>query len=182
MVILVYNIIMLDIYKWSVLITAIFWTSFGLFAFIKNHRDFSAKLFALLSVSFALWSYSVFFLLTSTNTESAFFFSRLLACAAPFMVIFYFHWALSVVNVHKNRKLVICLCYLLNLIFFYFILTDSSFISDARPVMFFPFWPVAGSNYIYFLLFGYGLVILYSTYELIKGYLNSRGDKKHQIM
>ena len=173
---------MLDIYKWSVLITAIFWTSFGLFAYIKNHKDFATKLFALLSLSFALYSYSWFFLLRSTDYASAFFFSRLLACAAPFIVIFYLHWALTVVDVHRKRKFIIALCYLVNFVFFYFILTNSSYIADVRQVMFFPFWPIAGHNYIYFLVFGYGVAIFYSVYELIKGYLNSSGDKKHQII
>lgn len=173
---------MLDIYKWSVLITAIFWTSFGIFAYIKNHKDFSTRLFALLSVSFATYSYSWFFLLRTTDAESAFFFSRILACAAPFIVIFYLHWAFSVLNIHNKRKLVIFLCYVINVIFFFFILIDPSYISDVKPIMFFPFWPVAGHNYVFFLVFGYGLTICYSVYELIKGYQNSNGDKKHQII
>lgn len=171
---------MLDIYTWSVLITGIFYTSFGIFAYVKN-RDLPTRLFAFVSISFAVWSYSWFFLLRSDNLESAIVFSKLLTFGATFIPIFYLHWVLSIVDLHKRRKVLLVLGYIITSLFAFLSFTDF-YISGVRPILFFSFWPIAGPAFTLFILVGYVGMVFYALFELARGYKKSVGDKRHQII
>lgn len=171
---------MLEIYTWSVLITGIFFTSFGAFAYVKNSRDVSTKYFALLSAAFAVWSYAWFLLLASKDAVTALSFSKILAFGATFIPIFYLSWVLSVLEIKEKRKHLIFFGYVITFIFALLSLTDF-YIPGVRPILFFPFWPVAGSGFTAFIVFGYIGLVLYALIELIRGFLHHTGDKKYQI-
>jgi len=95
---------MLDIYTWSVLIVAVFFTVFGSFSYLRNRKELMNKLFALLSLAFAMWSYTWFaLLLTRENEQIAFLWARLLNIGAIFIPIFYFHWVLSLLDLQKKK-------------------------------------------------------------------------------
>ena len=51
---------MIEIFKWLVLISATFFTIFGCFAYWRNRQEIANKLFGLLSIAFAVWSYGWF--------------------------------------------------------------------------------------------------------------------------
>jgi signal transduction histidine kinase len=170
---------MLDIYTWSVLITGIFYTSFGIFAYVKN-RELSTRLFTFVSITFAVWSFSWFLLLKTNNPESAIVFAKLLTFGATFIPIFYLHWALSIVDLHKKRKVLLFFGYIITLVFSVLSFTDL-YISGVRKILFFSFWPIAGPAFTLFIFVGYFGMVLYALVELIKGYRNNTGDKKYQI-
>jgi len=88
---------MIEIFKWLVLISATFFTIFGCFAYWRNRQEIANKLFGLLSIAFAVWSYGWFeVLLIKDNQELAFFWSRVLIFGATFIPVFYLHWILII--------------------------------------------------------------------------------------
>lgn len=169
-----------EIYIWSVLITGFFFTSFGLFAFIKSPKELSARLFALLSLAFAVWSYSWFFLLISKNQSEAIFWAKMLTFGATFIPIFYLHWSLSVLSINNKRKFIIILGYVVTVLFAIASYSDK-YIADVAPILFFKYWPVAGPVFSLFIFFGYFGLVLYSAIELFLGYSKSTDQKKYQI-
>ena len=172
---------MLDIYTWSVFITGVFFTSFGLFAFIKNYRDLSTKTFALLSLAFAIWSFSWFILLyIKDDLVTAIFFAKLLAFGATFIPVFYLHWALAVLEIHKKRTKLLVFSYIVTFFFASLSYTDL-YVPGVRSILFFKYWPIAGPGYTIFIIFGYFGLILYAVAELVYGFKVAKGEKKYQI-
>ncbi|MFH1551863.1 MAG: histidine kinase dimerization/phospho-acceptor domain-containing protein, partial [bacterium] len=172
---------MLEIYTWSVLITGIFFTSFGVFVYLKNKKDLSNKLFGLLSLAFAVWCYAWFaLLLVKSNQEMAIFWAKFLNLGAIFIPIFYLHWVLSVLNLHKRKKYLLALGYI---IIFLFAINSfsSSYIKGVHSMFFFPFWPTAGPLYKWFLIFGYFGMVGYAFLKLIREIGKQEGEKKYQI-
>ena len=172
---------MLDVYTWSVLIAAIFFTVFGFFTYAKNRKELVNKLFGLLSLVFAIWSYAWFaLLLTRESSELAFFWARLLNAGATLIPIFYLHWVLSVLGLHKKKRYLIATGYVITLLFFIFSFSEN-YIKGVHSVFFFPFWPTAGPLYKWFLIFGYLGIVGYAFYLLIREFKKSRGEKRYQI-
>ena len=172
---------MLGIYTWSVLITGIFFTSFGIFAYLKNKKDLSNKLFGLLSLAFAIWCYAWFaLLLVKSNQEMAIFWAKFLNLGAIFIPIFYLHWVLSVLNLHKRKKYLLILGYII--IFLFAINSFSpSYIKGVHSIFFFPFWPTAGPLYKWFLIFGYFGMVGYAFFKLIREIGKQEVEKRYQI-
>ena len=172
---------MLDIYTWSVLIVAVFFTVFGSFSYLRNRKELMNKLFALLSLAFAMWSYTWFaLLLTRENEQIAFLWARLLNIGAIFITIFYFHWVLSILDLHKKKKILVISGYLVTLLFFVLSFSDK-YVTGVHSILSFPFWPTAGPLYKWFLIFGYLCMVGYSLYLLFKAFNKSEGEKKYQI-
>lgn len=173
---------MLGIYTWSVLITGIFFTSFGVFAYLNNKRELSNRLFGLLSLAFAIWCYAWFALLfVKEDVGSAYFWAKILNLGATLIPIFYMHWILSVLNLAQKKKYLIIGGYLLTFIFIIFNHSDF-FIEGVHQALFFPFWPTPGPLYKWFLLFGYLGMAGYAFIELIKESFKASGEKKYQII
>jgi len=173
---------MLEIYKWSVLITAIFFTSFGGFAFYRNPKDSRSRMFALVSVAFALWSYSWFGLLNDPASEDrAVFFAKLLNLGAIFIPIFYLHWVQITLDMKGTfDKVFLFLGYLITTGFVFFSFSDL-FISGVRSIGVFKYWPVAGPIYTIFILTNYLGFVLYSFIELVINYFRTNNDNKYTI-
>ena len=171
---------MLEIYTWSVFITGLFFTSFGAFAYFRNPRALTTRMFALLSVAFAVWSYSWFAMLLSKNYEQAILFSKLLNFGATFIPIFYLHWVLAVVGFTRSRTILLGLGYAITFVFAALSLTDL-YIVDVRPVLDFPYWPVGGWVYILYVLIGYVGFVSYSIVRLVQKFKQTEGVEKHQI-
>ena len=135
----------------------------------------------MLSLAFAMWSYAWFaLLLTRDNEQIAFLLARLLNVGAIFIPIFYFHWVLSLLDLHKKKKILIISGYILTLFFFVISFFDK-YVTGVHSILFFPFWPTAGPMYKWFLIFGYLGMVGYSFYLLLKVFNKSEGEKKYQI-
>lgn len=173
---------MLDIYQSAIIITAIFFTGFGVFAIWNNKKDIQVRLFALLSIAFAIWSYSWFGLLSiSESPNTALFFARLLNFGATFIPIFFLHWVFVSTNEEKRNHLLIILGYLVTFVFAVFSFTDL-YIPGVRSISIFPYWPIAGVLYTYFIIIGYIGFIITGLILLINGFIKSNGEKRKRIV
>jgi signal transduction histidine kinase len=160
---------MFDIYQSSILIAALFFTGFGGFAVWKDHRDQQTRLFALMTLAFAIWIYSWFGLLRIgvDNSDTALLFARLLNFGAIFIPVLFLHWVLTIVGQArlKEGKMLLWICYAITAYFATFSFSDL-YVSGTRSTPIFQYWPVAGPLYPYFVAIGYigfvviGLVIL----------------------
>lgn len=172
---------MLGVYTWLVFVSAVLFTGFGLFAYTKNKTDLSNQLFGLLSLGFALWGFSWFgMLVIGENQLFALFFARLLNLGATLIPVFYLHWVLVVLDIHKRRKIILIISYIFTLFFALFSFSDF-YITGVQKTFFFPFWPIAGFLHPIFLIFGYIGIVGYAIWELLKCFRNTSGEKKYQI-
>ncbi len=171
---------MLEIFTWSVFITGLFFTSFGIFAYLRNPHATTTRMFGLLSIAFAIWSYSWFGMLLSKSYESALFFAKLLNFGATLIPIFYLSWVVAVVGFTRPRKIILVIGYVITIIFGILSFTDL-YVSDVRPILDFPYWPVGGPAYFIYVIIGYFGFILYSVWELLKKFFRSSGVEKYQI-
>ncbi len=173
---------MFDIYQSSVIITAIFFTGFGAFAFWNDRKDISVRLFALLSLAFATWSYSWFALLNiSGDQTTALFFARLLNLGATFIPIFFLHWVLVTLERQIRLRILIYSGYFITIAFALFSFTDF-YVPAVRSISIFPYWPVAGPLYILFIIIGYLGIFLSGLIFLIHGYINATEEKRNKII
>lgn len=173
---------MLEVFKWLVFVAATFFTSFGLFAYFKNKKALSNRLFGLLSFVFAMWSF-FWFAMLSVEQDSvwALVWAQLLNIGATLIPVVYMHWIISFFDLAKKRKIVLALGYLITLFFLAFGLSPL-YVKGTHSAYFFPFWPTAGPMYKWFLVFGYALMAGYGLFLLIKNYFRSSGERKYQIL
>jgi len=172
---------MFDIYKWSVLIASTLFTTFGFFAYWRNRQDKSNRLFGLLSLVFAVWSYFWFIMLVfGKDAGSATLWARCLNLGATLIPVVYFHWILSFLNLYKKYRFFLIGGYLVTLFFSVFSFSGI-YISGVHQVAFFPFWPTAGPLYKWFLFLGYFALVGFSSYLLIKEFFANQGERKYQI-
>ncbi len=144
-----------EIYTKLIFLVGLSFTSFGLLAYTRIPRTFSNKLFGLLSISFALWSFSWFFMLVYAQNDSvALFWARTLNFGAVWIPIFYSHWLLSLLGLQTRRRVLIICGYSISLIFSLFAFTPF-FIKGVHPIFFFPVWPDPGILYIWFIGIAY---------------------------
>ena len=177
-------VVALYFYAIGILLAGALNTLFGFSVYIKNKKNISGITYALLSLAFAVWCYSWFaMLLVSKNESLALFFARLLNFGAVFIPSFYFHWVLSILGIEKENKRNIIACYFIT-IFFAALSWSHYFIQGVHSVLFFPYWPSAGSIYIFYLIFGYLTFPVYGVHLLFKNLRNlDKNDisRKNQI-
>jgi len=172
---------MLDIYQSAVIIAAFFFTGFGSFAVWKNQSDPQARHFALLALAYAVWIFSWFGLLKmESDMYMALFFARLLNLGATFIPVLFLHWVYKAVSVKKKYNIFLYFCYALTLFFASFSFSDL-YISGVRSISVFPYWPVAGPLYIYFIVIGYVGFILSGLILLVYNYFRSSGQVRYRI-
>lgn len=172
---------MLTIYTLSVLMTGSLFVGFGLFVYFKNRQELSNKLFGLLSLGFAIWSYAWFtMLILNKDGEIALFFARLLNFGAILIPIFYLHWILSFLGIHKDKKYSLVFGYIITLLFVSFSFSPL-YIKGVHSVSFFKFWPTAGPLYKWFLVLGYLTMVGFALYELGKEFTKKDGERRYQI-
>ena len=80
---------------------------------------------------------------------------------------------------NKEKKTIISFCYVLS--FFFFLLNFSPLmVKSVTSIMYFPYWPEAGSMYSVFLLFFFTCAV-YSIYLLFKSLRRAGGVKQNQL-
>ncbi|MBZ9571936.1 hypothetical protein KJA15_01180 [Patescibacteria group bacterium] len=173
---------MLYFYAIGVLIAGAVNTFFGCMVYFRNKKALPNILYGFLSLAFAVWCYAwvAMMLLVNENVGLAYFLARLLNLGAIFIPIFYFHWVLSVLGITKEKKKIIILGYVVTFVFTIFSWT-SLYIKGVHPILFFPYWPTAGSLYKWYLIFGYFTFVFYGLYLLLKYFIKTTGDRKNQI-
>lgn len=153
---------------------------FGLIVFLNNPKKLVNKTFGLMTFSLAIWSFAYGLWQLAQDKESALIYTRILSIGSTFIPIFFLHWIFALLNLQEKRKTVLALGYILTLIFLSFSLTPL-YVKDVIPRLSFLWWPQAGIVYNFYLAFGYGGLIGYAGYELIRIYKKTEGHLKEQI-
>ena len=170
----------MDIYIIISFINGLVALIFGFLIFSKNWKNKINYTFFLMSVSFAIWSFSYSRWLSVNTSTEALFWSKMLNFGATFIPIFYLHWILSILGITKEKKGILIFGYFITLFFSFFSFTPA-YISSVAPVRDFLYWPQAGFLYVIFLVVGYFGLVGYGLKELLKARKNSDPEKTHQI-
>lgn len=171
----------IDVYILLVLLTGVFFVGFGVFAYLRNPGEISTKIFALLSLSFAIWCFAWYLLLAvDTGPENALTLARLLVAGSTLIPIFFLHWVLLILGLQKKRILVLYFGYIVTALFLCFSFSDL-YVSGLREYGFFQYWPVAGPMHLASLVVCYFFLIGYALLELVRGFVKRRGEDKHQV-
>src|SRR4030042_4733903 len=170
----------MEIFAISGLINALVALGLGVFIISHSWRDKINQLYFLIVVAITIWSLSYWQWLSSDNSETALFWVRMLSIGSTLIPVFYFHWIVSLLGIFKKEKYSVISVYLISFLFLLFSFSDL-FIKGVRQKLFFPFWPDPGIIYHFYLFFVYFLVVIYSTFLLIKNYKISSKEKKGQI-
>lgn len=173
---------MIGIYTWAVLITGIFFTGFGVFVYLKNPKALYNSLFGLLSLAFAIWSYGWYLLITGGGNETTLLlFARILILGSTFIPVIFLHWVLSVLDLHKKRKFLLFLSYLITLFFASFSFSNLYIVGVYKTELGL-YWPISGPYYSIFLIIGYGCFVLYAIFELLRHLHKEQGEKRYQMV
>ncbi|MBA7539012.1 hypothetical protein ES705_31290 [subsurface metagenome] len=73
----------------SCLITAVIALVLGLFVYLKNRKQFTNKIWCLLSISIFVWEFAYFMLLVSIDKGKALLWTRVLYCGATLIPVFF---------------------------------------------------------------------------------------------
>lgn len=164
----------------SALLNAFVSSLLGFVIIFKNRKELINRLFLGLSVSVVFWSLSYWRWMSSNTYNDALFWSRLLSVGSLFIPIFYFHWIITFLDQNKNHKKIIKIVYLFGLTTL--CLSFSKwFIPAVEPKLFFPFWPIPGILYHFYLIFIYLGLIFYSLFLLWQKYRKTQESEKSRI-
>jgi len=170
---------MLIVYSLSVLLAGVLFTGFGVLVFYKKGKKLANKLFGILTLSYAVWSFAWFIMLLAKNPQTALFLAKLLNFGATLIPLFYFHWILVLLGLQKKRRIVISIGYIITLVFL-FISFSKFYISGTHSIYFIPYWPTPGLLYKWFIyivyigMFGYALCELLRVLKRASGFLRSQ--------
>ena len=170
----------MNFYALTGLINCISATLFGLLVFLKDHKKRLNQIFALMTLSIVIWSFSYWRWLVAVDKPDAFFWVKMLSIGSTLIPIFYLHWILVLLEIEKYKKKVLILGYLITIIFLSFNFSPL-FIKDVQPILSFAWWPKPGLLYHFYLLFDYIGLIGYGLYQLIKNYRIKVGYQRAQI-
>ncbi len=169
----------MNLYALSGLINGIATSILGCFVFLKNRKGIINKTFGIFTISMGVWSYSYFLWMIAGNETAALFWSRALMVGAIFIPASYLHFVFALLNIHKEKKLTILFCYIFS--FLFFILNFSPLmVRNVTSIMYFRYWPEAGSIYSVFLLFFF-ICAIYSIYLLFKSFRRAVGVTRNQL-
>ena len=165
-------------YAFSALFNFLTSSILGGFVLFKNGRNRTHRAFVTFAATVALWSLAYYFWQVAADAPSALFWCRALMAGAIFIPVTYLHFVLRLLNI-PNRKGFLIASYSL---FGGFLLLDLTplFVSHVEPLLNFPFWPIAGPSFAFFLPLWY-LYVVYSTYLLFKKYQTSAGIRRLQL-
>lgn len=154
-------------------------TWFGIVGIKKRKEGFLYQIFAALNFTLAYWSYSYFFWLISNNYSTALFWVGNLSLGANFIPIIYLHWIVSLLKLNKRFGFFIRVGYLITFLFSLFSFSHY-YVKDLYSFSTFSFWPVAGSLYIYYIIFlyigiaGFALLLLITAIIKMKGIIRTQ--------
>ena len=176
---------MLSFFSISGFVNGITFAVLGLLVLLNNPKRKLNRLYALFSFSVVFWaiSYGIWNLPQILSAkESALFWTRMLNFGSAFIPILFSHWCLTFLDIEKEKKnkTILTLGYLATLIFALFAFTPY-YVSHVEPKLFFPYWPMPGVLYHFYLLICWGALLGYMFYRLYKAHKTASGYKREQV-
>jgi len=114
------------------------------------------------------------------NYTDALFWTRMLSIGSTFIPIFFLHWILLLIGKVKAKKFLLSGGYLITAIFLFFSFSPL-FIKTVEPRFGFPFWPVPGILYHFYVVFSYISLLGYGIYQLFIYYHQAAGHLRAQM-
>src|SRR3989344_3446563 len=113
----------MNIFAISALLNFILSAFLGIIVFFRNPRKQLYFSFLLLNIAIAIWSFGYFFWQTSDQYGVALFWVQVLTVGSNLVPPTMLHWAFALLNLHKKRKALIILVYLISFICTLFVAT-----------------------------------------------------------
>jgi len=150
------------------------------FVLHKNSRRRLNRLWALVSLSVALWSASLFMITISDTTSGANFWNHVLYFGAVFVPVFYYHFLLVLLGIEHEQTRSLRIYYGIGILFL--ILNFSPwFLTGIEETSGFEYWFTVEAGWAYYLFFAYFIyLILLSFYYLGTKYKTLTGYVRHQ--
>ncbi|TSC73228.1 MAG: two-component system, NtrC family, nitrogen regulation sensor histidine kinase GlnL [Parcubacteria group bacterium Gr01-1014_70] len=161
----------MELFAISGLVNALVAVGFGVLVFSKNWRERQNQIFLLMTAALAVWGFSYWRWLSSSDAETALFWVRILAVGSVFIPVFFLDWVTVLLQRGKKLRDFVALAYLGSVAVSAFALTDH-FIAGIGPKLWFPFWPDAGALYSIYIVVLYIGVVLWSVHALYHEWRN----------
>ncbi|MDD5347260.1 MAG: histidine kinase N-terminal 7TM domain-containing protein, partial [Candidatus Omnitrophica bacterium] len=159
---------MIYFYAISGLISGFIATAFGFFTFSKNPKSAVNRTYGLLSLGIAVWGYAYFFWPLSQENRSHFLLSfQMLHLGAILIAPSFLAFILAFLGLHKQKKNLIRLAFLVAAIFAYLDFTPLFIQKLIVPRYFFKLWARPGIAYHLYLVF-WSLCVVYPWLLLLK--------------
>lgn len=140
--------------------------------------------FSALALVTGFWSFGYWMWLSQyTSQDSAIFWLKFLTFGSIWIPILFLHWVsllLKDLIVKKVNKSVLVVAYVLGILFTLLNFTPL-LINGVQHKLYFNFWPNAGPLYIFYIIFVYFGLSLYTGTILIKSFYKSSGLIRNQI-
>ena len=177
----------MNIFAISGLVNGIVAITFGILVISKNCRDRANQIFFFMTLSLAVWAFSYWQWLLSTNYDAAILWVRILSIGSLFIPVFFYHWVILLINGKTGiNKIVLWLAYITAVIILFFA-RSNLFIAGLEKKSSFIFWPNPGSVYDVYFSYVYVGLITYTLYLLLRAYpkeldQNKRGQLLYVIL
>ena len=173
----------MEIFAISGLVNGIIATTFGVMVISKNWRELGNRIYFLMTMSLALWSFSYWQWLLTDSHDIALYWVKILSIGSLFIPIFFFHWVSLLLKIDKGiNRAILWGIYLFSFLVLAFS-NSMAFIASVGPRSFFLFWPTAGPLYDLYFSYIYIGLVTYTLYLLIRSYFLSHDpQKKGQIL
>jgi len=170
---------MQELFSFSGLFNAVVAMVFAVVVVTYNNRRTINRLFFLMTMATALWSFGYWqWLCVTDDSVMALYWLRILSIGSTFVPIFFYHWVTKLV--HFNFRSILWAGYSLTIFYCYFIFSDL-FIAGVHPVAGFTHWPIPGVIYNFFVVTNYIGLVFGGIYLLIHYYFRTEGLKRMQI-
>jgi len=151
----------------------------ALFVYFKNKESSVNRVYAIYSLSMAVWSFSYFKMITSPDRVTGLLWSRALHIGALFIPILFLHFGMVLLDIHQKKRKIIISGYLISFMLLA-LLPTPLFVVDAAPKFTFKYFIVPGILYHLFTGFFF-ICVVYNLYNLLKGFKSVQGVKRNQI-
>src|SRR3989344_8849013 len=141
----------MNFYAVSALVNLVTGVCLCLAVLTKNKRSKLDQYFALFAFSAVVWSSGYFFWQLASTYDSALFWLRFLMAGAIGIGVFYLHFVLEFLNLSKAKKKFLLIADAIFIILFLSNL-GALVVDPVEPRLLFPFWPVPGTAFHFFLI------------------------------
>ncbi|MCX5695008.1 MAG: ATP-binding protein [Candidatus Omnitrophica bacterium] len=151
----------------------------GVFVFFQNPKGPQNRYYLFGNLSIGLYSFGYLFWQLSTDTASAYFWFKILTVGIILINISFLYFAFSFLGILEEKKRILRLCFLLNLIFI--VLNLSSFLYvRLEPRFNLGYWPTPSIFFNFYLIFWFWQ-LFYGYYWLLNGLKKSSGPKRERV-
>jgi len=163
----------------ALLVTGVINLSLCLLVIARGFNRRINQIFALYSLSLALWSIFEAFGITSANQEFALLFWRVNHIGVIFIPIFLTHFIFLFLNIKGRKEILIPISYA---IAFIFLILDATPLLILNVVPKFSFRYFINPGYLYYLFFALWIYwAIYGNVELLKEYFRTTGYRREQM-